>query len=125
MKRYGIWIAAAAIGLLGLAGCQGPPEAEAPLIRPVRYIEVLPAGVARSRVFSGVAKAAFETELSFKVPGTISSLTVAVGDDVVSGQRIARLDPTDYEVQLREAEAQSQRALAELRNARANFNRAR
>ena len=101
MQREVIWVAAFAVilGVLWLSGCEQQPEAEAPFIRPVRYAEVLPAGVARSRVFSGVAKAAFEADLSFKVPGTITSLSVAVGDDVVVGQRIARLDPTDYEVQ--------------------------
>ncbi len=127
MKRdtMRVTVAATVLFLLGLAGCGQPPDTDAPLIRPVRYAEVLPAGEARARVFSGVAKAAFETELSFKVPGTIASLNVAVGDDVVAGQRIARLDPTDYEVQSLEVEAQSQRARAELRNAQANFDRAR
>ena len=129
MKRYGYAMLAAAaaaiLGLLALSGCEQQPEDEAPLIRPVRFAEVLPAGAARSRIFSGVAKAAFEAELSFKVPGTITSLSVAVGDDVVAGQRIARLDPTDYEVQSLEVEARLQRARAELRNARANFDRVR
>lgn len=127
MKRNAMRSAAVAVilGLLGLTGCEQRPEAEAPLIRPVRYAEVLTAGTARSRIFSGVAKAAFVAELSFKVPGTITSLSVAVGDDVIAGQRIALLDPADYQVQLREAEAQLQRARAELRNARANFDRAR
>jgi len=127
MKRYAMPVAVAAVifGLLGLAGCEQPPEPEPPLIRPVRFAEVLPASVASNRVFSGVAKAAFEAELSFKVPGTITSLSVAVGDDVAAGQRIARLDPADFQVQLLEAEAQLQRARAELRNARATFDRAR
>ena len=125
IKSHAILAAVAILSLLGVTGCDSPPEAEAPLIRPVRYAEVLPVGVARSRVFSGVAKAALEAELSFKVPGTITSLNVAVGDNVVSGQRIAQLDRTDYQVELLEAEAQLQRARAELRNARANFDRAR
>ncbi len=115
----------AILTLISLSGCEPPPKGDAPLIRPVRYAEVLSAGVASSRVFSGVAKAAFVAELSFKVPGTIDSLSVAVGDSVVAGQKIAQLDKTDYQVELLEAEAQLQRARAELRNARANFDRAR
>ncbi len=129
MKRYGYVIPAtlttAILGMLVLSGCNQQPEDEEPLIRPVRYAEVLPAGVMSSRIFSGVAKAAFEAELSFKVPGTIMSLSASVGDDVVAGQRIAQLDPTDYKVQSLEVEAQLQRARAELRNARAHFDRAR
>lgn len=125
MKRYVLSAVVAALGLVVLAGCESPPEADAPLIRPVRYTEVLLAGEVSSRVFSGVAKAAFEAELSFKVPGTITSLSVAVGDSVAGGQRIAQLDRTDYQVELLEAEAQLQRVRAELRNARANFDRSR
>lgn len=117
--------AAVIVAALGMVGCDSQPEPEAPLIRPVRYVEVLPAGVARSRVFSGVAQASFEAELSFKVPGTIATLDVAVGDEVAAGQSIARLDPTDYRVLLRESEAQLQRTRAELRNAQANFDRSR
>ncbi len=127
MKRYAMPAATAAVilGLFGLAGCEQQVESKPPLIRPVRFAEVLPASVSRNRVFSGVAKAAFEAELSFKVPGTITSLSAAVGDDVAAGQRIALLDPADFQVQLLEAEAQLQRAHAELRNARANFDRTR
>lgn len=125
MKRYVVPAVVAVLGMVALTGCESPPEPDAPLIRPVRYVEVLPAGMGSSRVFSGVAKAAFEAELSFKVPGTITSLSVAVGDSVVAGQRIAQLDRTDYQVALLEAEAQWQQARAELRNARANFDRAR
>jgi len=124
MKLFAKFITAMLV-VLGLSGCEQPPEAEVPLIRPVRYSEVLPAGMVSSRVFSGVAKASFEAELSFKVPGTLTSLSVAVGDSVIAGQRIAQLDRTDYQVELLEAEAQLQRARAELRNARANFDRVR
>lgn len=127
MKRDAMRVAVTAtvFFVVGLSGCGQPPDVDVPLVRPVRYAEVFPAGEARARVFSGVAKAAFEAELSFKVPGTISVLNVAVGDDVVAGQHIARLDPADYQVQSLEVEAQLQRARAELRNAQANFDRVR
>jgi len=108
-----------------LSGCGKQPEKVADPIRPVRYTEVLSGGVVAQRIFSGVTKAALDADLSFKVPGNITAVEVSVGDRVGPGKLVARLDPTDYEVQLREAEAGLQRAGAELRNARANFDRTR
>ncbi len=107
------------------AACQQPPEAVEEIVRPVRYTEVLPAGAVSQRIFSGVTKAALDADLSFKVPGNVRTIEVVVGDRVEAGQLIAQLDPTDYQVLLREAEAGLQRARAELRNAQANFDRTR
>jgi len=108
-----------------LSGCQELPEDVAEPVRPVRYVEVLSAGVVSQRIFSGVTKAALDADLSFKVPGNVAAIDVVVGDRVDPGQLVAQLDPTDYAVQLREAEAGLQRAGAELRNAQANFDRTR
>ena len=108
-----------------LAGCEAPPEDVPELVRPVRFAEVRATGPVQQRIFSGVTQAALEAELSFKVPGNILSVDVAVGDRVGAKQLVAKLDPTDYEVQLREAEAGLQRAKAELRNARSIFDRTR
>jgi len=107
------------------AACQEPPAEVAEIIRPVRYAEVLPAGAVAQRIFSGVTKAALDADLSFKVSGNVTTINVVVGDQVDKGQRVAQLDPTDYEVTMRESEAGLQRARAELRNAEANFNRTR
>ena len=116
----------AALSLLAiLAGCEPPPEQTEPLIRPVRYERVVVGGDRERRIFSGVTRAALEADLSFKVPGNVTSISVDVGDSVAKGQVVARLDPTDYEVALRQAEAGLERARAQLRNARSNFERTR
>ena len=48
-----------------------------------------------------------------------------MGDTVRAGQLIAELDPTDYQVQLQEAQAVLVQAQAEARNAEANYERVR
>jgi RND family efflux transporter MFP subunit len=105
-------------------GCGSQPEPEE-VVRPVRYEVVYASGANRERTFSGVSRSSTETELSFRVAGTIQELPIKVGDTVRRGDLIARLDPQDYELQVDEANAGVVRAEAEARNARANYNRIR
>jgi RND family efflux transporter MFP subunit len=91
----------------------------------VRYQVVYATGANRERTFSGVSRSSSETELSFRVAGTIEELPIKVGDTVRRGDLIARLDPQDYELQVDEANAGVVRAEAEARNALANYNRIR
>lgn len=108
-----------------LAAC-GEGGEEAPLIvRPVRTIQVFSAGANRVRGFSGVASSAVESRLSFRVSGTVQQVAVVVGDSVEQGQLIARLDPTDHELELQRARASLRQAEAEERNAESNYERVR
>lgn len=119
------WLPAGLVLVGMLSACEQAPESVGEPIRPVRYAKALPAGAVAQRIFSGVTKAALDADLSFKVSGNVTTIDVVVGDEVEAGQLIAQLDPTDYVVRLREAEAGLQRARAELRNAQANFDRTR
>ena len=104
------------------AGCE--EEAEEPeLIRPVRYVEVMGRDAARRRTYSGVAKAGQESRLSFQVSGQVLSVPVSVGDLVKKGQTIARMDPTDFALQLQNAQASAAQARAQERNAKATYDR--
>lgn len=53
------------------------------------------------------------TDISFKVAGTISQVLVKEGDRVVAGQVVARLDDRDYRTQLRATEAEYSQIKAE------------
>ena len=108
-----------------LAACRGETEESAPTIRPVRYQEVIASGARRERKFSGTAQAGQESQLSFRVGGTVQSVAVAVGQDVRQGDLIARLDPTDYRLELQEAEASLAQAVAAERKAEADYERVR
>ncbi|MDJ0841350.1 MAG: efflux RND transporter periplasmic adaptor subunit [Acidobacteriota bacterium] len=95
------------------------------IIRPVRTEEVAAGGGRRVRTFSGSARAGLESRLSFRVSGTIKSLKVKLGDRVKKGDIIAELDPTDYSLQVDDAEASLRQAQAQSRNAAATYERLR
>ena len=52
--------------------------------------------------------------MSFRVGGTISEVLIDDNEPVKAGQPLARLDPRDFEVQLKQAEANLGTARAEL-----------
>lgn len=114
-------------GLLLTTGCEkeAPPEKPKTVIRPVRFVRAAAREATVRRVFSGVSRAGVESRLSFKVPGTVRAVHVKVGDKVKKDDPIAELDPTDYRLRVREAEAGLERARAETRNAEATFERIR
>ena len=118
------FVALGAMVLL-IAACSDPVPVTDPIVRPVRYQRVdLQLGEER-RTFSGTARASLETDLSFKVQGTLIDLPIDVGDKVKRGQRIASIDAADYQVRKQEAEAGLAQAQAELRNSEASYDRTR
>ena len=115
-----------ALGLgVTLAACGGEAPEVAPELRPVRTVMVEATGGGLERTLAGVARAGVESRLSFRVPGTVDSQAVALGDRVRRGQVLARLDPTDYELRVEEAEAGLAQAQAGLRRAEADYERVR
>ncbi len=108
--------------LVTLFGCKEELE-EPEIIRPVRYVAVEGRDAARQRTYSGVAKAGQESRLSFQVSGQVLAVPVNVGDVVKKGQTIARMDPTDFSLQLQNAQATSAQARAQERNAKAKYER--
>jgi len=94
-------------------------------IRPVQYTRVQHKQPSQVRTFSGVARAGAESNLSFKVNGTVDRVNVKVGDQIERGGFIASVDPTDYDLQLQQTQASLDRAEAEERNAAAAYERTR
>jgi len=121
-KRFGFHAVAA--GAVLLASCGGEAPEPAP-VRTVRVEPVVATEGSRTRTFAGTARSGLESRLSFKVPGTLASVAVKVGDRVRAGQTIATLDPRDYRLQVEDAEAALQQARARERNARATLDRVR
>lgn len=118
-------VAVVAVVLALLAACEATPPPQEPEVRPVRYSRVAAAGGVETETFSGVVQAQLETDLSFKVSGTLIELPVALGDRLEPNTLIGRLDPTDYRVRLQEAEAGLAQAVAQERNAEASYERVR
>jgi HlyD family secretion protein len=106
-----------------IAGCGSdypatgaPPRAEREGITPrlVRVISAAQDTVARGIVVTGTLAAEDEVVLSFKVDGRLGEISVDLGSRVRKGQIIARLDPTDFRLRVRQAEAALQQARARL-----------
>jgi RND family efflux transporter MFP subunit len=122
-KRLYRFILAVSIFAL-LLSCQEKQES-VEIIRPVRTKQVFSTGGVRTRSFSGVVKSGSESRLSFRVPGTVQQVAVEIGDKVKRGQLLARLDPTDYDIQVKEAENARDLARAAEIQAKANWDRVR
>lgn len=114
-----------AIVLMATASCSKEEVEVAPALRPVRTHRVQVAAAAPARSLAGVTRSGLESRLSFRVPGTVEEVAVSLGDRVDRGQTLARLDPTDYELKVEEAEAALAQGLAALRKAEADYDRVR
>lgn len=114
--------------LVVFTGCSQAPAPGADTessVRPVRYIRLKSESVDQSRIFSGTAKAGKEAVLSFKVPGTIKSIPVKVGDRISAGTLLAELDKTDLMVDLESARAGLKTSQADAKSAQATVNTTR
>jgi len=89
-------------------------------IRPIKFSKVEQSTGLETHTFSGVAKAQNETNLSFKLAGTLSAVKVELGDLVKKGQLIATIDPTDYNIQTNQAISQKEGSVANVQSAEAN-----
>ena len=96
-----------------------PPDAT----RMVRAVQVSDPAEFTSRWFPGRAKATQEVDLSFRVAGPLIERPVNVGDELPKGQLMARIDPRDFEVELRNVQGQLERAQALLKRAEADYER--
>ncbi len=105
-----------------LVGCGGEPTEE-DLVRPVRAMKVADLESITEKSFPGRASASQEVDLAFRVAGPLVYLPVKVGDQIQEGDLIARIDPRDFEVAVRNAEGSLQRAQATRARAQADLDR--
>ena len=119
--RLAFWLVGLPVVCL-FSGCGDPPAAEEP-IRPVRAMRVADFEAISGRQFPGQAEATQEVDLAFRVAGPLNELSVKVGDEVEAGDVIARIDPRDFEVALRSAEANLERAKATQQRAQSELTR--
>lgn len=91
--------------------------------RPVRYASVGAGSAGDARVFPATVQARDATQLSFRVGGSLAELVVEKGQTVKKGQLIGRLDASDFEVALAQAQANYQNAKTQRDVARSSFAR--
>ncbi|MFC0445818.1 efflux RND transporter periplasmic adaptor subunit [Pseudidiomarina halophila] len=104
-----------ALSLSILAGCEPTPaqqQADA-VVQPVKLHEVGSLTEQRFREFPAVIEAAQVAQLAFRVGGEISAFPIKPGTAVEQGELIAKLDPTDYQLVLDQAQARYELAQAQ------------
>ena len=106
-----------------LTGCQRAEPPELDLVRPIRAMKAGDLNALQERSFPGRARAAQEVDLSFRITGPLIARPVSVGDEVKEGELVARMDPRDFKVRLREAEGNLQRARANEQRAQTDYDR--
>lgn len=116
-------IAAATIAMT-LAGC-GEPPAPSPQIRPVRTVVAERSADGETTSFTGQIRAQNEVNLAFRLDGRLIERLVNVGDTVVAGQVIGRIDPQIQANELRAAQANLSAAQSTLTKTRLDFGRQR
>ncbi len=116
------WTLLAILVLSTLSGC-GESEPERTVIRPVRAAKVGDVGGLQRRSFPGRAQAAQTVDLPFRVSGPLITFPVHVGDRVKQGDVVARIDPRDFEVNLRNVQSQLAQSKAGLARAEKAFRR--
>jgi HlyD family secretion protein len=108
--------ALALVGLLA-GGAVFVSRANAPAAKAeIRTQAVTKGSVIQSVAVSGSVAAVNQTKMSFKTAGKIAALYVSVGQQVTAGQPLAKLDTTDLETALAQAQAN-------LVTAQNNYNR--
>jgi RND family efflux transporter MFP subunit len=102
----------AAIAVLCLlVGCKGKePEVKVEAPRPVRSVVAKLTASADVLSLPGEIRPRIESRLGFRVGGKLLQRNVSVGDRVVLGQVLARLDPTDLAPALQAQQAQLESA---------------
>lgn len=124
--RSRVWLRA--VCLLFLGACTAPEgnarEGNAPggstkdqgahAARDVKLVRVTEAPMARSIVASGTLAADERVTISTKVAGRVQTLLVDLGTEVRAGDVIATLEPTDYRLQVAQAESAVVQARAQL-----------
>lgn len=109
------------ISLILLVSCEEKSTETEETIRSIKYEKVVLSSEVESNTFSGVAIAQNETNLSFKVAGTLASINVKLGEKVKIGQLIATIDPSDYTIQNNQAVSQNEGAVANAKAAEAQL----
>lgn len=124
LKRRATRLLMAAAGVLALSGCADePPPTAKEVVRPIKAARVADVASFGERFFPGQAKATQELELSFRVAGPLVARDVDVGTVVREGDVVARIDPRDFQVDLRNVEGQLAEGRAALKRAEADYGR--
>lgn len=109
----GKFLACLLLPLTMFLGCTPQDKPSQQVSRPVKVVRIGDEAAAGVMSFAGEVRARYETILAFRVSGKVIDRPVEVGDRVRKGQRVARLDSTDYRLGTDALNAQLNSAQAE------------
>jgi RND family efflux transporter MFP subunit len=92
-------------------------------IRPIAWTKVTESSLQQLRTLSGIVAPVEATNLSFEVMGKIQSVDVKLGDTVQKGQMLAQLNHRSFELSLKSAQAQLDKANSAMVEAKNGFTR--
>ena len=121
----GKFLACLLLPLTMFLGCTPQDKPSQQVSRPVKVVRIGEEAAAGVMSFAGEVRARYETILAFRVSGKMIDRPVEVGDRVRKGQRVARLDSTDYRLGTDALKAQLNSAQAERDFARDDLMRYR
>lgn len=96
------------------AGCGQEVVEEAPVVRPIKIVEIGGPESGALRELPGTIRATQNADMAFEVPGRITEFLILEGRDVTEGTVLARLDPRDYQAQFDQADAGYRKAQSDL-----------
>jgi multidrug efflux system membrane fusion protein len=109
---------------LSLSACDEPPEPVED-VRPVHVVEVELGGGGTQTTYTGDVRARYETALGFRVAGKIVERKVEVGSRVARGEVLARLDRSDFQLNIEAAKSQLAAARSDFAQAQDDLKRYR
>lgn len=103
------------LSVAALAACSEAPAQQeaAPFVQPVKLFTVGSNASERFREFPAVIEAAQVAQVAFRVAGEINQFPGQPGVQVKQGDLIAKLDPTDYQLVVDQAQARFELANAQ------------
>ena len=111
------------MALLLVACSEKPPVVED--IRPVRAIQISPAGAENVVELAGEIQPRYESRLGFRVGGKVIARQVEIGSVVKRGQLLMQIDPRDLQLSQSQANASVNAAASNLSLAKAEYERYR
>ncbi len=96
-----------------ISACTQQDSKSKPLPRPVKVFRIQEKTESVTTTFAGEVRPRWETTLSFRVPGKIIARSIEVSDRVRKGQRLVKLDASDYQLAEQGLKSQLKSAQAE------------
>ncbi len=122
-RSYKLLIVSLGVIVLILAACGGDQQTTIERPRLVLAVKIGEPTALEAGSAPGRAKATRAVNLSFRVGGRMIARPVDVGDELNKGDLVAKLDPTDFKVELQNAQGNLDEAKAALTASQAELNR--